>query len=139
MGELEVLAPAKELPVRVLHPLRDHRFVTEVMQLFEQEQTHHQPHRLRWTSFPAVAIGKGFLESRPRQGLSQPVEWLPGVKLLAQRRHEKGALVGGGGFGSHLRFDQLSTHFLWFPVAPTLTFRPPTRFNACSKAFFRSD
>ena len=84
---LEVLAPAEELPVRILHPLRDDGFIPEVMQLLEQEQTDHQPYRLRRSTFCAVTVRKGFLESCPRQSLGELIKRLPRIELLAQRRH----------------------------------------------------
>lgn len=79
---MEVLTAAEELPIGVLHPLRDDGFIAKVMELLEQEQPDHQPHRLGRAAFRAVTVRESFLEGRPRHGLGQSVERLPRIELL---------------------------------------------------------
>lgn len=89
---LEVLKPAQKLPVGILHPLRHHRLIVQIEHLLEQQQRHHQPHRLRGPPLPTVKPRKRLLKRRPRHPLRHLPQRLPRIQLLAQCGHQKRSL-----------------------------------------------
>ena len=82
---LHLAFPAEVLPVRIFPPRLHHRLVTQIVELFQDEQPHHQPHRFGRTPLLAIERAELLLEITPRDFSRQLVDRPPGIELLGQR------------------------------------------------------
>ena len=72
---------AKVLVVRIAFELQYDTLVTQVLQLFRQQQSDHQPYRFGRSPLIGVILCKGVLESVPSYRVGKGYQWIAAVAL----------------------------------------------------------
>jgi len=89
IGGLVLLHAAEVLVVGISLPLQHQTLVTEVLDLFEQKQAHHQANRFGGPPFVTVVDFEGLMKIFPVDRLGQGHQQIVGIEHISQERKEK--------------------------------------------------